>query len=249
MKNCTIFKKILPSLLGLVMFLCPCSIVSAQKPDIFSSPLPHLTVYGGSFDEIRRQSYDHQKFEVHHLLSRSALNLFSKYYFSIYDRSPQSSFLEDSKQGWAPSILLTKEDHLKTLSRSRPGYDFSMVYISDQALQMIQYGAFLEMLKNEIAFIQKYINVDGKYDEGVRQVCNYIKAMNIRTYKNKLSFSPLAGDSKSPKFSYVIPKHSIWDIPILHDSYLGQAQTLDDSSVQTEEPAVIETSTQTDPPH
>lgn len=253
MKKYYLFKKLISIFLSLFIFSFPCMYTCANKQrPVVNHPLPkNISIYGGPFSAIKSQSYDHQKFEVHHLLSRSALNMFAKFVFDTYGESLQNEFLKSSKQGWAPSILLTTEDHLKTLSKSKPGCNLNLLYISEQAFQTIQYGAFLEMLKNEISYIQKYINVDGKYDEGIRQVCNYIKSMNIRIHKNKLSFYPLGTENSSLKFTYIIPKHNILSVPIFSEPYLSEDCTSVDMSVQTDSPTIstsclAEKSVQTD---
>lgn len=206
-----LFKKVIAISLSLAIcfsFL----LVNTVKSSADTALPTNISVYGGSYHSIRAQTYDHQTFEVHHLISRSALSSFAKYVFSVYGKSIQNEFLESSNQVWAPSILLTKEDHLKTLSRSKTGYDFSLLYISEQAFQMIQYGAFLELLLNELSYIQKYINTDGKYDKGIQQAYSYIKSMDIKLYKNKLSFYPFGNEKDCPNFNYIIPKQSIFGL-------------------------------------
>lgn len=233
MKKYIVVKSVFVFFLSLSISLFSSTSIYAGKHS-FSPTLPqNISIYGGSYSAIKNQTYDHTKFEVHHLISRSALCLFANYVFKNYGKTPQNSFLEGKQQGWAPSILLTKEDHLKTLSRSTPGYDFSMLYISKQATQIIESGAFLEMLKNEIAYIQKYINVDGKYNEGIRQVCNYIKTMSIRLYKNKLSFYPLGIQRKGLQFIYKLPKHDIFESSELPDSFIDELHVPVDSATQT----------------
>ena len=231
--KCGLFKKIIA--ISLSFTICsPFVLVNDVKSSADTALPSNISVYGGSYNSIRAQTYDHQKFEVHHLLSRSALSSFGKYVFSVYGKSIQNEFLENSNQTWAPSILLTKEDHLKTLSKSKTGYDFSLLYISEQAFQMIQYGSFLELLLNELSYIQKYINTDGKYDKGIKQVYDYIKSMNIKLYKNKLSFYPLGNGNDCPRFDYIIPKQSIFGL-----NMVSSLPTLDpcspkDADVQTD---------------
>lgn len=251
-----LFKKIIA--ISLSFEICFSFILVNTVKSSADTPLPtNISIYGGSYNSIRAQTYDHQKFEVHHLISRSALNSFAKYVFSVYGKSIQSEFLENSNQAWAPSILLTKEDHLKTLSRSKTGYDFSLLYISEQAFQMIQYGAFLELLLNELSYIQKYINTDGKYDKGMQQAYSYINSMDIKPYKNKLSFYPFGNKKDCPRFNYIIPKQSIFSLnmspslpaidPCSPKDATVQVDNSDssgksvDKSVQTE-PAAAETS-------
>ena len=231
-----LFKKVVA--ISLSFAICFSFVLVNDVKSSADTALPtNISVYGGSYNSIRAQTYDHQKFEVHHLLSRSALSSFGKYVFSVYGKSIQSEFLESSNQVWAPSILLTKEDHLKTLSKSKTGYDFSLLYISEQAFQMIQYGSFLELLLNELSYIQKYINTDGKYDKGIKQVYDYIKSMNIKLYKNKLSFHPFGNDKDCPRFNYIIPKQSIFGLNMFSSLPAIDPCSPKDAAVQTDDSA------------
>lgn len=228
-----LFKKVVA--ISLSFTICSSSILVNSVKSSADTALPkNISVYGGSYNSIRAQTYDHKNFEVHHLISRSALNSFAKYVFSVYGKSAQSEFLEHVNQIWAPSILLTKEDHLKTLSKSKTGYDFSLLYISEQAFQMIQYGSFSELLLNELSYIQKYINTDGKYDKGIKQVYDYIKSMDIKLYKNKLSFYPFGNKKDCPRFNYIIPKQSIFGLNMSPSLPVIDPFPLKDVAVQTD---------------
>ncbi len=165
------FKKLLASLSLLLSIL----IVSSGVTSF--AVLPEGIKLGGSYSEVLRQDYDHEKYQVHHLISKRAWNRLAseirrKDGVKIWNRF----MLCDKKQSWAPSILMEKEDHVKTLSYWNPccsGGGQSKKYIDYQAKGLIKYGNIYELLGNEWRNIRRIFG--NKYDEAMQQMYDYVK--------------------------------------------------------------------------
>lgn len=180
------FKKLLVSLSLLLSIL----IVSSGVTSF--AVLPEGIKLGGSYSEVLRQDYDHEKYQVHHLISKEAWNRLAseirrKDGVKIWNRF----MLCDKKQGWAPSILMEKEDHMKTQSYWDPFCSESegmrsRDYIDYQTDGLIMFGNVNYLLRKECEDIREKFG--GKYDEAIQQMYNYANPI-IKVEKAELTIT------------------------------------------------------------
>ncbi len=180
------FKKLLVSLSLLLSIL----IVSSGVTSF--AILPEGIKLGGSYSEVLRQDYDHEKYQVHHLISKEAWNRLAseirrKDGVKIWNRF----MLCDKKQGWAPSILMEKEDHMKTQSYwnkccSESEKMRSRDYIDYQTDGLIMFGNVNYLLRKECEDIREKFG--GKYDEAIQQMYNYANPI-IKVEKAELTIT------------------------------------------------------------
>lgn len=180
------FKKLLVSLSLLLSIL----IISSGVTSF--AVLPEGIKLGGSYSEVLRQDYDHEKYQVHHLISKEAWNRLAseirrKDGVKIWNRF----MLCDKKQGWAPSILMEKEDHMKTQSYWDPFCSESegmrsRDYIDYQTDGLIMFGNVNYLLRKECEDIREKFG--GKYDEAIQQMYNYANPI-IKVEKAELTIT------------------------------------------------------------
>lgn len=180
------FKKLLVSLSLLLSIL----IVSSGVTSF--AVLPEGIKLGGSYSEVLHQDYDHEKYQVHHLISKEAWNRLAseirrKDGVKIWNRF----MLCDKKQGWAPSILMEKEDHMKTQSYWDPFCSESegmrsRDYIDYQTDGLIMFGNVNYLLRKECEDIREKFG--GKYDEAIQQMYNYANPI-IKVEKAELTIT------------------------------------------------------------
>ncbi len=136
---------------------------------------------GGTYDELLeiKNSYPNpEDYNVHHLISRAALRELS----SQVEPNTYNEFLtEDEFQGWAPSILMTEEDHKRTLSYVndrtwRSKREAALDYIEYQTEEVLD-GNIMEVLREECDYIRTAFN--GKYDRAIDQM--YERFQNLIT--------------------------------------------------------------------
>ena len=178
------FKKLLVSL---SLFL---SILIVSSGVTSFAILPEGIKLGGSYSEVLRQDYDHEKYQVHHLISKEAWNRLADEIERREGLKPWNKFiLCDAKQGWAPSILMEKEDHMKTQSYwnkccSESEGMRSRDYIDCQTDGLIMFGNVNYLLRKECEDIREKFG--GKYDEAIQQMYNYANPI-IKVEKAELT--------------------------------------------------------------
>ena len=164
-----------------IVFMLIAVVYIACLVNVGLAVLPSVPKLGGAYSEILRQDYDHGKYEVHHLISKTAWNIFADEVYYSEGKKPWNDFLFRSEvQGWAPSILMEKEDHEKTLSYWRPGVsDWASMasdnYIDYQADVLIHRGDAYYLLREEYQYIK--IKFGNKYDQAIKQMYNYTERM------------------------------------------------------------------------
>lgn len=172
-----------------------CSIISITpfaSIKAFAS-LDDIETVGGRYDEIvkSRNEYkienpdDTKVYECHHLISREALNLWGD---DMEDRFGSNSYnefiVEDLRQNWAPSIIMEKADHEKTLSyynkktRTEEQNLKAVGYINRQAQKIIEKGDVIGVLVDETKAIKKLFG--DKYNRALQQMWEYVRYLNFR---------------------------------------------------------------------
>lgn len=182
------FKKLFVSFVCLILtilftgqtlvFANPTDNINLDSQNIHqSSRLPKVPMLGGPYKRLVTQNYNHNTFEVHHVIARSALNFLSLFCKMVVGKNDDNSFLFSKKQNWAPSIILTHDDHALIPSS---GGSTSAIYNMAQALRIILTGDFATSIENEIAFIEHNLNKNHKYDTAIRQLREYVRSLHIR---------------------------------------------------------------------
>lgn len=179
-------KKVIASLMcGVLMFVsAPEMSASAALNDISQLGGPYGELIKKKREYLNKNPFDRKVYECHHLIAKEALNQWGKHIKTF--RASNKFLLGDSDQNWAPSIIMEKADHEKTLSyyntetRTPAQNDKAIKYIKKQADRIIKYGQLSEVLKEEINFIQKNLNFNRKYDRAISEVEDYIKKLQIR---------------------------------------------------------------------
>lgn len=160
-----------------LVFASPPDNINLDSQNIHqSSRLPKVPKLGGSYKRLVTQNYNHNTFEVHHIITRSALNFLSFFCKMIIGKNDDNSFLFSKKQNWAPSIILTHDDHALIPSS---GGSSSVMYNMAQALRIIFTGDFATSIENEISFIEHNLNGNHKYDSAIRQLREYVRSLHI----------------------------------------------------------------------
>ncbi len=134
--------------------------------------LPQNIVWGGSYYEVKNQHYSN-KYEVHHLISKDAWNCLgldievqhrgmNKYNdFITFPAIFETVFQEEFRyQGWAPSILMKKEDHAQTRSYwNVETMDGRQLRNSDEyrnyEYEMLKEGKVWQLINDECEFIKE----------------------------------------------------------------------------------------------
>ncbi len=147
---------------------------------IYNKTLPDVEILGGPYKQILKQSYDHSKYDVHHLLSRSTLNNWGSFIKINYGYYDDVSFIFNKLQLWAPAILMLKEDHLRTLSNMSQTSD---AYNSMQLCSLLFHSQIIAPLKFELNYINNNLNKDHIYDKGIAQVKSYICSLKVKEKK------------------------------------------------------------------
>ena len=149
--------------------------------------LDDMEIVGGRYEELMNVKSEYKKqnpddkndYECHHLIAKKALNLWGD---EIWDRckgNEYNKFIVNNKnQGWAPSIIMEKADHEKTLSyydekKRMKEQNFKAIrYINKQAQRIIEEGNVIGVLKDEVKFIRKTFG--HKYDRAINQMWRYV---------------------------------------------------------------------------
>lgn len=147
----------------------------------FNKKLPDVEILGGPYKQIFKQSYDHSKYDVHHLLSKSTLNNWSAFIKNNYGYYSDVSFIHNKLQSWAPAILMLKEDHMRTLSNMSQTSDS---YNSMQLCSLLFHSQFIVPLKFELNYINQNLNEEHIYDKGIYQAKRYIYSLKVQEKKN-----------------------------------------------------------------
>lgn len=196
-------KKIIGSILCAVLLF-----TSVPQMRAFAA-LKDIRRLGGSHSSLRRQKYDSNEYERHHLISRRALNKWSKYILKRDGLNLSNEFLlgDIENQGWAPAIIMEKADHEKTRSHicettSSEQKAKAQEYMDKQADRLIQDGNIMGVLNDEINFIQATFG--SKYDRAIEDVRKYIKRLRCRhiDHKTLTMNNPNPAKKRPFKFSF-----------------------------------------------
>ena len=141
---------------------------------------------GGSYKSCRQLATS-SDFDCHHLIARGAL---LRWYKSM-KHTRFTKFLSYKSQNWAPSIMMTHEDHMKTLSYC--GRDVSNVkkkeaheYIETQSKRLIEAGDIIHVLEDEVKAIEELFG--SKYKEAIEEMWLYFYSLNPKRTETLLTF-------------------------------------------------------------
>ena len=163
-------------------------LLAISSPQVSSfADLSDISHIGGSYERLRgevsqyRREHpgDPKRYECHHLISKGALNGWAgKISFNKYN-----NFLSDFDQDWAPSIVMEKADHEKTLSYynkdGTPEQKMKAIaYIEWQEQSRVDKGDIMGVLEEEFGFIK--VLFGNKYDRAIEEVKAYIRRLNFR---------------------------------------------------------------------
>ena len=152
------------------------------------TPIRRVPMRGGSYDtvlEFRNKLPDKDNYECHHILYKSVL---THWYESICENNSARNFdfLGDPQQRWGPTILMTAEDHSKTLSYYYSG-DRSEVLAAIKAQEgLVLAGDIVSALKLEMRALHCIFG--DKYDIAIDQAASYFWSLRPRTRNAILSF-------------------------------------------------------------
>lgn len=125
--------------------------------------LPDVKILGGSYEEIIRQDYDHERFHAHHLISKKAWRQLGAAIVDTHGVTFYNRFItDDYYQEWAPAILMEKEDHEQTRSYKNNNR------VNYETKQLLTRGAVMQLLNGECRDIRAKFG--DKYDKAVAQM-------------------------------------------------------------------------------
>lgn len=163
-------------------------LLAISSPQVSSfADLSDISHIGGSYEmlreEVRQYRREHpedtEDYECHHLISKRALNRWAE----KISKNKYNDFLFDSDQGWAPSIVMEKADHEKTLSYyNKDGTPEQKMnaraYIKWQEQSIVNKGDIMGVLEEEFSCIRFLFG--NKYDRAIAEVKAYIRELNFR---------------------------------------------------------------------
>lgn len=169
-------------------------LIAISSPQVGSfADLSDISHIGGSYEMlreevsqyIRKHPEDPNRYECHHLISKSAL----KGWAGKISINKYNDFLFDfENQGWAPSIVMEKADHEKTLSYCNDSKTYdqrrqAFRYMQWQEQRIVEQGDIMGVLETEFTFIRSAFG--HKYDRAIKEVKEYIRKLNFRHFGRK----------------------------------------------------------------
>ena len=142
--------------------------------------------HGGSYKSCR-DLVTNENLDCHHLIARAALLR----WYDAMKPSKYNRFLSFPSQNWAPSIVMTHSDHMRTLlycgtdlpEEPNEAYD----YIDEQADRLIQFGDIIGVLKDEAHSIVELFGT--KYKPALKEMWSYFYSLSPNIHDNVLSFT------------------------------------------------------------
>ena len=144
--------------------------------------------HGGSYKTCRELTTN-PTLDCHHLISRAALLR----WYDAMKPNRYNKFLSYESQNWAPAIVMTHSDHMRTLSYCGSDLPSSAQilaardYIDDQAERLIQFGDIVGVLKDEAYAIKDLFG--SKYKSALREMWSYFYSLNPRITGTVLTFT------------------------------------------------------------
>lgn len=144
--------------------------------------------HGGSYKRCLELNTESDN-DCHHLISKAALTQ----WYQNMKHNRYTKFLSFKSQSWAPSIVMTHEDHMLTLSYCGDDacddelLEAAYKYIDSQAERLIKSGDIIGVLKEETSFIEELFG--SKYKAAITEMWDYFYTLNPRIEGTVLSFT------------------------------------------------------------
>ena len=143
-----------------------------------------MSFHGGSYRSCRNFVVGNRNFDCHHLIARGAL----KAWYQAMKHNRYTRFLSYESQNWAPAIVMTHKDHMRTRSYYHSDHrEAAQKYIDNQAQQLIQKGDIVAVLKTEENIINELFET--KYKTALEEMWSYFYSLHPTRTETVLSFT------------------------------------------------------------